>query len=105
MEKSTVDQRRGSDLSIGLFVAGKTGQRPLIDRDRAIRPLERQLELNPNLKGKTLDEVIESKCKDYVFVTRYGERAARANLSRNFETLLKSLKIIYFYVHLIKKNT
>ena len=71
------------------------GQRPLIARDRAIRPLERQLELNPNLKGKTLDEVIESKCEDYVFVTRYGERAARPNLSRNFETLLKSLKIVY----------
>jgi hypothetical protein len=53
------------------------------------------LELNPNLKGKTLDEVIESKCEDYVFVTRYGERAARPNLSRNFETLLKSLKIVY----------
>ena len=80
---------------LGLFVAGKTGQRPLIARDRAIRPLERQLELNPNLKGKTLDEVIESKCEDYVFVTRYGERAARPNLSRNFETLLKSLKIVY----------
>jgi len=80
---------------LGLFVAGKTGQRPLIARDRAIRPLERQLQLNPNLKGKTLDEVIESKCEDYVFVTRYGERAARPNLSRNFETLLKSLKIVY----------
>jgi integrase len=53
------------------------------------------LELNPNLKGKTLDEVIESKCEEYVFVTRYGERAARPNLSRNFETLLKSLKIVY----------
>jgi hypothetical protein len=25
---------------LGLFVAGKTGQRPLIARDRAIRPLE-----------------------------------------------------------------
>ena len=80
---------------LGLFVAGKTGQRPLIARDRAIRLLERQLELNPNLEGKTLDEVIESKCDDYVFVTRYGERAARPNLSRNFETLLKSLKIVY----------
>lgn len=79
----------------GLFVAGKTGQRPLIARDCAIRPLERQLELNPNLKGETLDEVIESKCEDYVFVTRYGERAARPNLSRNFETLLRSLKIVY----------
>ena len=80
---------------MGLFVAGKTCQRPLIARDRAIRPLERQLELNPNLKGKTLDEVIESKCEEYVFVTRYGQRAARPNLSRNFETLLKSLKIVY----------
>ena len=39
--------------------------------------------------------MIESKCEDYVFVTRYGERAARPNLSRNFETLLKSLKIVY----------
>ena len=39
---------------LGLFVAGKTGQRPLIARDRAIRPLERQLELNPNLKRQNL---------------------------------------------------
>ena len=28
-------------------------------------------------------------------MTRYGERAARPNLTRNFETLLKSLKIVY----------
>ena len=80
---------------MGLFVDGKTGQRPLIARDRAIRPLERQLELNPNIHGQTLDEVIEAKLDEYVFVTRLGTCAARANLSRAFEALLTKLKIIY----------
>lgn len=74
---------------------GKTGQRPLTAQDRAIRPLKRQLELNPNIQGQTLDEVIEAKLDEYVFVTRLGTRAARANLSRAFEALLTQLKIIY----------
>jgi integrase len=85
----------GDETYLGLFVDGKTGQRPLIARDRAIRPLERQLELNPNIQGQTLDEVIEAKLDEYVFVTRLGTRAARANLSRAFEALLTQLKIIY----------
>lgn len=85
----------GDETYLGLFVDGKTGQRPLIARDRAIRPLERQLELNPNIHGQTLDEVIEAKLDEYVFVTRLGTRAARANLSRAFEALLTKLKIIY----------
>ena len=85
----------GDETYLGLFVDGKTGQRPLIARDRAIRPLERQLELNPNIQGQTLDEVIETKLDEYVFVTRLGTRAARANLSRAFEALLTQLKIIY----------
>jgi integrase len=53
------------------------------------------LELNPNIQGQTLDEVIEAKLDEYVFVTRLGTRAARANLSRAFEALLTQLKIIY----------
>ena len=85
----------GDETYFGLFVDGETGQRPLIARDRAIRPLKRQLELNPNIQGQTLDEVIEAKLDEYVFVTRLGTRAARANLSRAFEALLTQLKIIY----------
>ena len=74
-----------------LFVDGKTGQRPLVARDRAVRPFKRQVELNPELSGMTLHEVIEAKLDEYVFVTRLGQRAARANLSRNFEKLLDKL--------------
>jgi hypothetical protein len=80
---------------LGLFVSGKTGQRPLIARDRAVRPFERQVELNPALAGMTLNEVIEAKLDEYVFVTRLGQRAARANLARNFEKLLDRLGLVY----------
>jgi len=80
---------------LGLFVDGKTGQRPLVARDSAIRPFERQVGLNPALAGMTLNEVIEAKLDEYVFVTRLGQRAARANLSRNFEKLLEKLGLVY----------
>jgi integrase len=80
---------------LGLFVDGKTGQRPLVARDGAIRPFERQIDLNPKLSGMTLDEVIDAKSDEYVFVTRLGQRAARANLSRNFEKLLQRLDLLY----------
>ena len=80
---------------LGLFVDGKTGQRPLVARDRAIRPFERQIEINPKLVGMTLNEVIEAKRDEYVFVTRLGQRVARANLSRNFEKLLDKLGLVY----------
>ncbi|SHK49107.1 Phage integrase family protein [Shimia gijangensis] len=80
----------GKDTYLGIYVDGKTGKRPLIARDRAKRPFERQIELSPQLSGKTLDEVIDAKIDDYVFKTRDDERAARANLSRNFESFLKA---------------
>jgi integrase len=80
---------------LGLFVDGKTGQRPLVARDRAIRPFERQIEINPKLTGMTLTEVIEAKLDEYVFITRLGQRVARANLSRNFEKLLDKLGLVY----------
>jgi len=80
---------------LGLFVDGKTGQRPLVARDRAVRPFERQVELNPDLSDMTLHEVIDAKLDEYVFVTRLGQRAARANLSRNFEKLLDKLDLVY----------
>jgi len=51
--------------------------------------------LNPALAGMTLNEVIEAKLDEYVFVTRLGQRAARANLSRNFEKLLEKLGLVY----------
>ncbi|MFD1508179.1 hypothetical protein [Lacimonas salitolerans] len=80
---------------LGLFVDGKTGQRPLVARDRAVRPFERQVELNPELSSMTLHEVIDAKLDEYVFVTRLGQRAARANLARNFEKLLDRLGLVY----------
>jgi integrase len=80
---------------LGLFVEGKTGQRPLVARDRAIRPFGRQIEINTKLAGMTLNEVIEAKLDEYVFVTRLGQRVARANLSRNFEKLLDKLGLVY----------
>ncbi len=80
---------------LGLFVDGKTGQRPLVARDRAVRPFERQVELNPKLSGMTLHEVIDAKLDEYVFVTRLGQRAVRANLSRSFEKLLDQLGLVY----------
>jgi integrase len=85
----------GKDTYLGIYVDGKTGQRPLIARDRTIRPFERQIELNAQLSGMTLDEVIEAKIDDYVFKTRDGERAARANLSRNFEHFLEANKLTH----------
>ena len=87
--------KEGGQRYLGLFVDGKTGQRPLVARDSAIRPFQRQIDLNPKLLGLTLDEVIETKLDDYVFVTRLGQRAARANLSRNFEQLLERLGLKY----------
>jgi len=80
---------------LGLFVDGKTGQRPLVARDRAVRPFERQVELNPALSGMTLNAVIDAKLDEYVFVTRLGQRAVRANLSRNYEKLLDKLDLVY----------
>ena len=85
----------GDETFLGLFVSGKTGSRPLIARDRAVRPLERQLALNPALKDLTFDQAIEQKIDDYVFKTRFGERAARANLSRNFESFLAVNNLTY----------
>jgi integrase len=87
--------REENETYLGLFVDGKTGQRPLIARDRAIRPFERQLALNSELEGQTLDTVIERKVDDYVFKTQLGQRAARANLSRNFERFLKANDLLY----------
>jgi integrase len=80
---------------LGLYVSGKTGNRPLIARDRAIRPFERQIALNPDIEDMTLDDVIDKKIDDYVFKTRSGGRAARANLARNFEQFLKENKLTY----------
>lgn len=85
----------GEETYLGIYVDGKTGKRPLIARDRAIRPLERQVELNPQLSGMTLGEVIDAKIDDYVFKARDGERAARANLSRNFESFLEANKLTH----------
>ena len=85
----------GDETDLGLFVDGETDQRPLIARDRAIRPLAPQLELNPSIQGQTLDQVIEAKLDEYVFITELGTRAARANLARAFEALLTQLKPIY----------
>ncbi|MCE8525799.1 site-specific integrase [Ruegeria pomeroyi] len=85
----------GEETYLGIYVDGKTGKRPLIARDRAVRPFERQIEINPKLNGMTLDEVIDAKVDDYVFRTRDGKRAARANLSRNFESFLEANKLTY----------
>lgn len=85
----------GEETYLGIYVDGKTGKRPLIARDRAIRPFERQIEINPKLTGKTLDEVIDAKIDDDVFKTSDGKRAARANLSRNFEDFLKANKLTH----------
>ena len=85
----------GKDTYLGIYVDGKTGKRPLIARDRAIRPFERQIELNQQLSGMSLDEVIDAKIDDYVFKTRDGERAVRANLSRNFESFLEVNKLTH----------
>ena len=80
----------GDDTYLGIYVEGKTGKRPLIARDRAIRPFERQIEMNADIANMTLNEVIDAKIDDYVFKTSDGERAARANLARNFESFLKA---------------
>ena len=87
--------REDDQTYLGLYVDGKTGQRPLVARDRAIRPFERQVEMNPKLKDMSLNDVLEAKLDDYVFVTPLGQRAARANLSRNFEKLLEKLGLVY----------
>ncbi len=87
--------REEDQTYLGLFVDGKTGQRPLVARDRAVRPFERQIEINPRLTDMTLADVIEAKLDEYVFVTRLGQRVARANLSRNFEKLLDKLGLVY----------
>lgn len=48
------------------------------------------MEMNADIVNKTLNEVIDAKIDDYVFKTSDGERAARANLARNFERFLKA---------------
>ncbi len=85
----------GKDTYLGIYVDGKTGKRPLIARDRAIRPLERQIELNSQLTGKTLEEVIDAKIDDYIFKTRDGERSTAASLARNFENFLEVNKLTH----------
>lgn len=85
----------GEETYLGIYVDGKTGKRPLIARDRAVRPFERQVEMNPALKNMTFNDVIDAKIDDYVFKTAAGGRAARANLARNFESFLEANNLTY----------
>lgn len=72
-------------------VRGKQRTRGLIARDRVEKYLDRLRQLNPRTANTPLDELIGSKCDEFVFTTRLGVAARSVNLSRAFSALIKEL--------------
>jgi len=73
---------------MAVYPSGKTGVREAVVRDRTVRFLDRQREMNAALADITLEEVIDAKIDDYVFKVRSGTRVDYYNLVRHFRRYL-----------------
>jgi integrase len=75
------------------IVKGKTGKRTIIARDMMAIYLERLLQLNPNIKQKTLNTVIKAKLDEPLFVTRSGLHVSTDALRASFKQYLIKLNL------------
>lgn len=73
---------------ISVNVDGKRGKRELIARDLTIAYLNRIAMNNPNIRQRTIENVIKAKLDEYVFVDRNGDRIHTDTLRRSFTQFL-----------------
>lgn len=73
---------------IAVNVDGKRGKRELIARDLTIAYLNRIAMNNPNIRQRTIENVITAKLDEYVFVNRNGDRIHTDALRGSFTQFL-----------------
>ncbi len=73
---------------IAVNVDGKRGKRELIARDFTIGYLTKLAEANPRISLVRMDDILDAKIDEYVFVDRSGNRVTTEALSGSFNQLL-----------------
>jgi integrase len=79
---------------LAVNVDGKTKHRQLIARDNTTKFLQRLLDMNPNLKFKTVDEAIAAKVDEPLFVGSSGKQILHEQLAKSFEVFLTKYNLL-----------
>lgn len=80
---------KGADPYVSVNVDGKRGKRELIAQDEIAIALTQLAILNPNIRNKSVVNVLNSKSNEYVFVDRNGEHIHTDALRQSFRQFLE----------------